>query len=77
MVKRQTQITDSFLRWLATISTAILLSLLGWIGVNIADIPVIKTEITQIKEGMSAQVQINVKRLDDHETRIRTLEIQK
>lgn len=71
---RNGAISDSFLKWLATIGTAILLGLLGWIGLNIADIPVIKNEITQIKEGMSAQVQINVKRLDDHEARLRNLE---
>lgn len=74
MAARQQQISDSFLRWMATIGTAILLGMLGWIGLNIADIPVIKTEIVQIKEGMSAQVQINVKRLDDHEARLRDLE---
>lgn len=75
--KKSSGLSDGFLRWMATIGTAILLGLLGWIGLNIADIPVIKTEITQIKEGMSQQVQINVKRLDDHESRIRILELRK
>lgn len=70
-------LSDSFLRWLATIGTCVLLSTLAWIGSNVAEIPVIKTEIVQIKEGMSAQVQINVKRLDDHEDRLRILERKK
>lgn len=74
MAKKPAGISDSFLRWMATIGTGILLGLLGWIGLNIADIPVIKTEIVQIKEGMSAQVMTNVKRLDDHEGRLRELE---
>lgn len=68
------QPSDSFMRWMATIGTAVLLGILGWIGLNVADIPVIRTEIVQIKEGMSAQVQINVKRLDDHEARLRIVE---
>lgn len=67
-------LSDGFLRWMATIGTAILLGLLGWIGLNIADIPVIKSEIAQIRTSIADQVFINVKRLDDHEDRLRVLE---
>lgn len=66
--------SDPLLRWFATVA---FLGILGWIGLNIADIPVIKTEIVQIKEGIGVQLQISLKRLEDHEERIRILEKQK
>lgn len=44
-----------------------LLSVAGWIGLSVADIPAIKVEIQNINRVMGAQI-------SDHETRIRKLE---
>lgn len=56
------------------VCAAILVGLLFWIGTNVADIPVIKAEITVLNGQLTSQGAENAKRLDDHETRIRKLE---
>lgn len=71
----------SVIKWIAGVGTAIFLGLVGWIGMNVAHIPVIQEQITNINEKLSTQVSsnkenisTNVARLDDHEIRLRNLE---
>lgn len=60
-----------FFHYVAVGMGSVLLALLAWIGTNVAQIPVINTEIRQLKEMISNVV---TKQLDDHELRIRDLE---
>lgn len=68
---------DAITRWAGATGMAVFLGLMAWIGQNVSHIPVIEYQIVQIKENVSNQVDINVKRLDDHEFRLRILERRK
>lgn len=61
-------------QWISAFSMAIFLAIMGWIGMNVSHIPVIEVQIALIKEEIAGQVNINVKRLDDHENRLREIE---
>lgn len=50
----------------------LLLGVLAWIGTNVAHIPVIDEEMQDIKTTIR---QVVMKELDDHETRIRIVEM--
>lgn len=56
---------------IATAMGAILLGLIGWIGLNVAHIPVIDQQIHDLKEMIENVVDAQLK---DHEARIRNLE---
>lgn len=53
---------------------SILLGLIGWIGLNVAHIPVIDEEIHDLRAMVE---DVLGKQIADHETRIRALETQK
>jgi hypothetical protein len=68
-------ITESkFFHYSALAMGTILLSLIGWIGINVAHIPVIDEEIHDLR-GMVQDVL--GKQIADHEARLRVLESQK
>jgi hypothetical protein len=62
---------NKFFHYCALCMGAVLLGLIGWIGVNVAHIPAIDQEIHDLKETIDNVVD---KQLTDHETRIRSLE---
>lgn len=59
---------------LALAMGSVLLMLIGWIGMNVAHIPVIDQEIHELKDTIENVVD---KQLTDHEQRIRNLEHKK
>jgi hypothetical protein len=67
-------LTESkFFHYMATAMSAIIILLMGWIGANVSDIPVIKNQMTALASAVSQEGWI-AKKLDDHENRIRAME---
>lgn len=64
---------SKFFHYVATAMSIIIIGLMGWIGLNVADIPVIKTQMTMLATSVSQEGWI-AKKLDDHETRLRHIE---
>lgn len=62
---------SKFFHYIAMGMGAILLSLIGWIGINVAHIPVIDEEIHDLRGIIENIVD---KELSDHEARLRNLE---
>ncbi len=62
-----------FFHYIATAMSVIIITLMGWIGVNVADIPVIKNQLLTVTSQISPDGWIP-KKFDDHESRIRNLE---
>ena len=72
--KGDVKLTESkFFHYIATGMSIIIISLMGWIGVNVADIPIIKTQLTAVVQQIGHDGWISEK-LDDHESRIRKME---
>jgi hypothetical protein len=69
-------LTESkFFHYIATAMSVIIIGLMGWIGLNVADIPVIKNQMTTLALSVSQEGWI-AKKLDDHENRLREIEHQ-
>jgi hypothetical protein len=67
-------ITESkFFHYVALAMGAVLLGLIGWIGLNVAHIPVIDEQIHDLRTMIEDVVN---KQIADHEARIRILEAQ-
>ncbi len=68
-------ITESkFFHYAALIMGSVLLGLIGWIGLNVAHIPVIDQQIHDLKDMIENVVD---KEIADHEARLRALESQR
>lgn len=68
------QTSNGAMKWVGGVSASLVVLLLSWIGYSVTSIPVMQNDIAQIKDNIAAQVMVNVKRLDDHEGRLRELE---
>jgi len=64
-------LTESkFFHYIATGMSIIIIALMSWIGMNVADIPVIKVQLSAVVEQIGHDGWIS-KKLDDHEQRLR------
>lgn len=72
-----TKQSNGVMKWAGGVSASLVVLLLAWIGFSVTSIPVMQNDIAQIKDSIAAQVMVNVKRLDDHESRLREIEMRR
>lgn len=66
-----------FFHIIAVVMGAMLIAVMGWIGTNAAEIPAIREEIASLRRELGGGIEQAFRRLDDHEQRIRQVEMHK